>query len=130
MKVITRQFAKDVLFSSAFVLVALVALFAFFELINNLDDVGENFTLGTAFLLTALTMPSRIYEVMPLAVLLASVYTMSRWASTSEFTVLRVAGMSPMMLAKALVIPGILMVALTYFSARWWRQPPRAMKWR
>lgn len=114
MKVITRQFAKDVLFSSAFVLVALVALFAFFELINNLDDVGENFTLGTAFLLTALTMPSRIYEVMPLAVLLASVYTMSRWASTSEFTVLRVAGMSPMMLAKALVIPGILMVALTY----------------
>lgn len=114
MKVITRQFAKDILFSSAFVLAALVALFAFFELINNLDDVGTEITLGTAFLLTALTLPSRIYEVMPLAVLLASVYTMSRWASTSEFTVLRVAGMSPMMLAKALVIPGILMVALTY----------------
>ena len=100
MRVITRQFTKEILISTSFVLVALVALFAFFDLIGQLDDVGtKNRTMGEAFTLTAMTLPSRIYEVMPLAALLASVYTMSRWAATSEFTVLRVAGMSPVSLA-------------------------------
>ena len=114
MKVIDKQFAKEILLSTGFVLIALVALFAFFDLINQMDDVGTEYTIGTAFLLTSLTLPSRIYEVMPLAVLLAAVYTMSRWASTSEFTVLRVAGMSPLRLARALLLPGVLLVALTY----------------
>ena len=114
MKVIDKQFMKEILLSTGFVLMALVALFAFFDLINQMDDVGTEYTIGTAFLLTSLTLPSRIYEVMPLAALLAAVYTMSRWASTSEFTVLRVAGMSPMRLARALLVPGVLLVALTY----------------
>ena len=114
MKVITRQFTKEILLATSFVLMALVALFAFFELINQLEDVGKDYTIGTAFLLTALTLPARIYEVMPLAVLLAAVYIMSRWAANSEFTVLRVAGMSPLRLARALLLPGVLLVALTY----------------
>lgn len=116
MRVITRQFTKEILISTSFVLVALVALFAFFDLIGQLDDVGtKNRTMGEAFTLTAMTLPSRIYEVMPLAALLASVYTMSRWAATSEFTVLRVAGMSPVSLALSLLLPGLILVAVTYF---------------
>ena len=39
MRVITRQLAKEILFSSGFVLIALVALFAFFDLVGQLDDV-------------------------------------------------------------------------------------------
>lgn len=116
MRVITRQFTKEILISTSFVLVALVALFAFFDLIGQLDDVGtNNRTMSEAFTLTAMTLPSRIYEVMPLAALLASVYTMSRWAATSEFTVLRVAGMSPVSLALSLLLPGLILVAITYF---------------
>ncbi len=114
MSVISRQFAREILLSSAFVLVVLVALFAFFDLIGQLDEVGKYYSLSVAFLLTALSLPARIYEVMPIAVLLAAVYTMSHWASTSEFTVLRVAGMSPLRLAGALLLPGILIVGLTY----------------
>ena len=114
MKVIDKQFTKEILLSTAFVLVALVALFAFFDLINQMEDVGTEYTLGTAFFFFLLTLPSRIYEVMPLAVLLAAVYTMARWAAKSEFTVLRVAGMSPVRLARALLLPGVLLVVLTY----------------
>ena len=84
MSVISRQFAKDILLSTIFVLIVLIALFAFFDLIGQLDDLGADYTIGRAFLTTSLTLPSRAYEVMPLAVLLASVYTMSKWASTSE----------------------------------------------
>ena len=92
MRVITRQLAKEILFSSGFVLIALVALFAFFDLVGQLDDVADGRTIMQAFTLTAFTLPARIYEVMPLAALLASVYTMSRWAATSEFTCLREIG--------------------------------------
>lgn len=37
MRVITRQLAKEILFSSGFVLIALVALFAFFDLVGQLE---------------------------------------------------------------------------------------------
>ena len=115
MRVITKQLTKEILLSTAFLLVALVALFAFFDLIGQLDDVGSGRTMKQAFTLTALTLPSRIYEVMPLAALLASVFVMSRWAANSEFTVLRVAGLSPVSLATSLLLPGLILVALTYF---------------
>ena len=115
MRVITKQFTKEILLSTAFVLVALVVLFAFFDLIGQLDDVGSGRTMGQAFMLTALSLPARIYEVMPLAALLASVYVMSRWAANSEFTVLRVAGLSPVSLAVSLLLPALILVALTYF---------------
>ena len=123
MRVITRQFTKEVLLSALFVLVGLVALFAFFDLIGQLDDVGRNRTMFQAILLTLLSLPERIYEVMPLAALLASVYIMSRWAATSEFTVLRVAGMSPVSLAKSLLIPGIILVACTYLFGEFLAPP-------
>ena len=123
MRVITRQFTKEILLSTLFVLVALVALFAFFDLIGQLDDVGRNRTMLQAVLLTVLIFPERIYEVMPLAALLASVYTMSRWAATSEFTVLRVAGMSPVSLAKSLLIPGVVLVGCTYLFGEFLAPP-------
>ena len=43
MSVISRQFAKDILLSTIFVLIVLIALFAFFDLIGQLDDLGADF---------------------------------------------------------------------------------------
>ena len=59
MRVITRQLAKEILFSSGFVLIALVALFAFFDLVGQLDDVADGRTIMQAFTLTAFTLPAR-----------------------------------------------------------------------
>ena len=114
MRVVTKQFTKEVLLSTAFVLFVLVALFGFFELIQQLEEVRADYPISLALLLTGLTLPLRVYEIMPIAVLLAAVYTMSRWASTSEFTALRVAGLSPLHLTSALLIPGIVLVGLTF----------------
>lgn len=114
MKVVTKQFTREILLSTAFVLFVLVALFGFFELIQQLEEVRADYPISLALLLTALTLPLRVYEIMPIAVLLAAVYTMSRWASTSEFTALRVAGLSPLHLTSALLIPGIILVGFTF----------------
>lgn len=115
MKIITRQFAREIILHSIFVLLVLVALFAFFDLIGRLDNVGRNdYSLMQAFTFTALILPDRAYQIMPIAALLAGVYTLSRWAATSEFICLRVAGMSPLGLAKSLLVPGIFLVILTF----------------
>ena len=107
MKVITRQFTKEILSTTAFALVVLVALFAFFDFVGQLDNISGGRSVKDAFLLTGLTLPLRVYQVMPLAALLASVYTMSRWAASSEFTVLRVAGLSPWRLTLSMSLSAV-----------------------
>ena len=114
MKVITKHLTKEILQATGFVLLALVALFAFFDLVGQLGRIGSRYGLLDAFVITGLSLPMRIYEVMPIAALLGTVFVMSQWASRSEFTILRVAGLSPVRLAAILMVPGIILVAFTY----------------
>ena len=67
MSVISRQFAKDILLSTIFVLIVLIALFAFFDLIGQLDDLGADYTIGRAFLTTSLTLQNSLFFAHPVA---------------------------------------------------------------
>ncbi|HAW45006.1 MAG TPA: LPS export ABC transporter permease LptG [Sutterella sp.] len=109
--IICRAFTKDILMMTGFVLIALVALFAFFDVMGR---IGGRYSITQIFVMTALAIPTRVYEIMPIAVLLASVFVMSKWAARNEFTVLRVGGLSSMRLAKFLMVPGLILVAFTY----------------
>lgn len=95
MKIVSRMIFAQIIKSSLFVLLTLVALFAFFDLIGQSGNIGTSYSMGQAFLLTALILPTRRYEVLPIAVMLGSIFTLSRLASTSQFTVLRVSGIGP-----------------------------------
>lgn len=114
MKVLTRYVAKEVLIATLFVLVALVALIAFFDLVSQARNIGNRYSISMALFLTMLKLPSRLYEVMPIAALLGAVYTMSRLASNSEFTIMRVAGLSPFRLAGMMTVPALILIAMTY----------------
>ena len=114
MRVITRHLTAQILTATALVLLALIGLFLFFDLVSQAGKIGTRYSLAQAFVVTGLAIPSRLYEVMPIAVLLGAVYTMSRWASSSEFTILRVAGMSPASLTRSLAVPALIFVVLTY----------------
>lgn len=109
--IIARAFTKEILLATLFVLCGLIALFAFFDVMGRL---GGRYQLEQLFIMTALAIPTRVYEVMPIAALLASVFVMSKWAAHSEFTILRVSGMSPAKLASFLVLPSLILVAFTY----------------
>ncbi len=119
MKVLTRHVAKEVLIATLFVLVALVALIAFFDLVSQARNIGNRYSLSMALFLTMLKLPSRLYEVMPIAALLGAVYTMSRLASNSEFTIMRVAGLSPFKLASMMTVPALILIAMTYALGEW-----------
>lgn len=119
MKVLTRHVAKEVLIATLFVLVVLVALIAFFDLVSQARNIGNRYSISMALFLTMLKLPSRLYEVMPIAALLGAVYTMSRLASNSEFTIMRVAGLSPFRLAGMMTVPALILIAMTYCLGEW-----------
>ena len=119
MKVLTRHVAKEVLIATLFVLVALVALIAFFDLVSQARNIGNRYSISMALFLTMLKLPSRLYEVMPIAARLGAVYTMSRLASNSEFTIMRVAGLSPFRLAGMMTVPALILIAMTYCLGEW-----------
>ena len=119
MKILTRHLSKEILLSTTFVLVALVALIAFFDLVSQARDIGNRYSISMALFLTMLKLPSRLYEVMPIAVLLGAVYTMRRLASNSEFTIMRVSGLSPLRLASMMTVPALVLIAATYVLGEW-----------
>ncbi|MBV8209622.1 MAG: LPS export ABC transporter permease LptG [Burkholderiaceae bacterium] len=110
-----RYLWREVASSTGFVLLALVALFAMFDLIKEFDDVGHGgYRTAYALAFVLLLTPSRTYELMPIAALIGTVYALSKLAANSEFTIMRVAGLSTRRLASAIVQIGIGFVVLTY----------------
>ena len=96
-------------------LFALLSLFTFFDLVAQLDEIGQRgFLLRHALAYVAFSLPSRTYEVMPIAALIGTIYALSKLAANSEFTIMRVSGMSTRRLLASLLGIGMAMVALTF----------------
>jgi lipopolysaccharide export system permease protein len=105
----------EIIQATGFVLFALLALFSFFELINQLDDVGRaGYQLREVFIYVLLILPTRTYELMPIAALIGTIYALSKLASNSEFTIMRISGMSTRRLAYAVLSVGVVLVLVTY----------------
>ena len=110
-----RYVWREIAASTGFVLLALVALFALFDLIGQLDDVGRaGYRITHALAFVALLVPSRTYELMPIAALIGTIYALSKLAANSEFTIMRVAGLSTLRLALTVLQIGVAFVVLTY----------------
>jgi lipopolysaccharide export system permease protein len=103
MKVLQRYFATELLRAILFVLLAFLMLFAFFDLLNELREIGRGgYTMQYALLYILLGFPGYAYELMPIAVLIGTVWVLSQFASRSEFTIMRAAGMSAGMAGRML----------------------------
>ncbi|NMM38967.1 MAG: LPS export ABC transporter permease LptG [Glaciimonas sp.] len=115
MKVLQRYFAVEILRSVLFVLIAFLALFAFFDLIAELQELGQGgYRLQHAFLYVLLSLPGYAYELMPIAALIGTIYVLAQFASRSEFTIMRAASMSTFMAGWMLVRIGLILVLLTF----------------
>ena len=116
MKMVLRRYlAREIFVATTFVFVAFLALFAFFDLINELGDLGKGgYRLQHVLLFVLLTVPSHIYELFPIAVLIGTLYALAHLSSTSEFTVMRSAGLSPAGAVALLARIGIVFSLLTF----------------
>ena len=115
MKVLQRYFAVSILQAVAFVLVAFLALISFMDLTSELPDVGKDgYEIQHAFLYVLMLVPGHVYEVMPVAALIGTIYTMAQFASSSEFTIMRASSMSTQMAAAMLFKIGVVLVLITF----------------
>jgi lipopolysaccharide export system permease protein len=90
-----RYLMRETLAAIFLVLVAFLALFSFFDLINELRSVGKNgYQLGHAVAFVALNLPGLVYELIPIAALIGTLYALSTLARHSEITVLRASGLA------------------------------------
>lgn len=115
MKILQRYFAISIFQAVAFVLATFLALQAFIDLTGELPAVGKNgYAIQYAFLYVLVQLPGHVYEVMPVAALIGTIYTMAQFASTSEFTIMRASSMTTGMAAAMLARIGAVLVVITF----------------
>ena len=122
MKTIRQLIYKETFLSVAFVAMGFLALFFFFDLVDELAQIGKSFAgseFGTykiqhALLYVLLLIPNHLYELLPIAVLIGGVFVMARFAHSSEFTILRTSGLGPGLALKMLLGLGAAFVAITF----------------
>lgn len=114
MKILHRYLAREIYASTAFVFAALLSLFAFFDLIHELGDLGKgNYRLPQIMGFVALNLPGHVYELFPIAALIGTLFALAQLSAHSEFTVMRVSGMSTQRFALSLMQTGMVFVLLT-----------------
>jgi lipopolysaccharide export system permease protein len=133
MRTITRYLAREILGSAAVVLLAFLGLFAFFDLVNELDAIGQDgYQLYHAVIYVAMILPGRVYELMPIVVLIGTLYALTMLAKNSEITVMRAAGMSTTDMLRVLGGIGLIFAAITFVFGEYLAPPAEraAQQWR
>lgn len=122
MRTIRKLIYGEVLIATGFVLVAFLSLFFFFDFVDELSSIGRPsrldpsvvYGLRHALIYVALLIPSRVYELAPISVLIGTVTVMARLAQSSEYTILRTSGLGPWKALRTLMGLGLIFVAFTF----------------
>ena len=119
MRTARRYIAREIYRSTTIILVALVGLFMFFALIEGLDQVGRRLTLLNLFYLQALDLPSHLYELLPIGLLIGAVLALAGLAQRHELTILRASGVSGLRLLATLWLITLPLVAGAYILSEY-----------
>jgi len=118
LRTIRRLIYGEVIATVAFVLLGFLSLFFFFDFVEETQAVtkyaSSGYTLLHAATYVALMIPSHFYELVPIAVLIGTIFVMARFAQSSEFTILRTSGLDPWRALKSLLTLGLGFVLLTF----------------
>jgi lipopolysaccharide export system permease protein len=116
-RTIRRLIYREVVASVLFVAVGFLALFFFFDFVDELPNVGRGATgykLTQALSYVTLMIPSHLYELLPIAVLIGTIFVMARLAQSSEYTILRTSGLGPWRAMRSLLALGAVFTVLTF----------------
>ena len=127
MKTIRRLIYREALISIALVAMGFLALFFFFDLVEELQYLGKNnglpsglptasdiYQIRHALVYVGLLIPNHLYELLPISVLIGSIFVMARLAQSSEYTILRTSGLDPWRALKMLLSLGSIFVVLSF----------------
>jgi len=115
MKIIRRYLSAEITTSTLLVFAALLMLLALFDLIHELGEIGKgSYRLPHIFAYVLLSVPGHIYELFPIAALIGTLFALAQLVANSEYTVMRVSGVSIPRMALTLVEVGLLFSVLTF----------------
>jgi len=115
MRTLRRYIATEIFVATALVIAALVMLFAFFDMLEQVKDLGRGaYTLKLVALYVVFSAPGHIYELFPIAVLIGALFALAQLVAGSEYTVMRTAGVSTGSMVSTLVGVGLICAVLMF----------------
>jgi len=117
MKTVRRLLYREIFQAVGFVALGFLALFAFFDMVEELQNLSklasQGYRIQHALMTTAFKLPGHLYDLLPISVLIGTIFVMARLAQSSEFTILRTGGLSPKRALGLLLKMGWIFVLLT-----------------
>ena len=116
MQIFKRYFWQETSINILMMMLGLLAMFSFFDLIQELDSLGQgNYGISQMLVFVLLSIPGHIYDVVPVAVLVGMMYSLGTLARNSELVVMRVSGLSLFNIGWILLKVGLLFTLVTFF---------------
>ena len=116
MRIFNRYFWQETSITILMLMLGLLAMFSFFDLIQELNTLGRgNYGINQMLIFVLLSVPGHVYEVVPVAVLVGMMVSLGTLARYSELVVMRVSGLSILDIGLTLVKVGLLFTAVTFF---------------
>lgn len=104
--------AREIYRSTVVVLLALLGLFSFFTLVDQLDAVNDRFPLSALFYIEMLALPTRLYDLLPIGLLIGAIVALAGLAQRNELVILRVSGVGAIRLLSMLWLIALPVIAL------------------
>ena len=122
MRTIRRIVYGEAVSSIALVALGFLSLFFFFDLMDELQHIGRGtglpgagvYELRHALFYSVLLLPNHLYELLPISVLIGTIFVMARLAQSSEYTILRTSGLGPWRALQLLLTLGAFFAALSF----------------
>lgn len=120
MKILDRYIAKNIIVSVLIVLFVLLSLFAFFQFLDELKLVGRGrYDTEKAIIFVLLSLPTLIYQLLPMLLLLGCTIGLGILASNSELTAMRSAGITIEQILRSVFKVSLVIIILGIAIGEW-----------
>jgi lipopolysaccharide export system permease protein len=115
MRIFNRYLRQHIISSTLLVFAALLGLFALLDLIHELGDLGRaHYQLHHVLLYVLFRVPGHVYELFPIVALIGTLFGLAQLVVHSEYTVMRVSGVSTQGMIFSILQTGLIFVVLTF----------------
>lgn len=124
MKILDRYIGRTVNSAILTVVGVLVAVFSFFEFIDELDNIGQGrYGVVQVAEFVGLSIPRLTYDLFPVGALIGSLIGFGTLVSNSEIVVIRGAGISRWRIVAAVLKAGLVIVGAAVIVGEWIAPP-------
>jgi lipopolysaccharide export system permease protein len=114
-RTLRRYLASEIIMATGLVMLALLVLFAFFDLVEEMKDLGRGgYRMQNVLVHVLLSAPTHIYEIFPIAALIGTIFVLAQLVASTEYTVIRTSGVSVARFSGALLSVGAVFAAVTF----------------